>query len=179
MKKLLAVALCLCLVLSMAGCSLFTSGGDGKGKSTGDLKITEKLVHKDPTDVAFTDRYTFYSGETAALADMFKEQFDLELKQEFLIVYANGEDAAVQEYIYYVFGSAEDAQKYLLECEGYDMDASITEEDPVVMRVSNNQEALKNSIDSFIAWSVLEDTSAAKYVKMYAEMDGLVEYNPE
>lgn len=180
MKRIVTIVLCLVLAVSAAGCSLFTNGGDGGSEKLGKVKITDAVVHEDPTDIEFADRYAMYSGETCALADMFQEQHDVKLNQEYVILYGDKDDTALRQYVYYVFDSAEDALKYQQAAtEEYSLDAAVMEADPTVVCEVTDQEKLADSIASFIAWNTMTESTASAYAKMYAEMDVLVDYIPE
>lgn len=180
MKRIVSIVLSLALAVSVAGCSLFTDGEGGGNEQLGKVKITDAMIHEDPTDIEFADRYAMYSGETCALADMFQEQHDVKLNQEYMILYGDKDDTALRQYVYYVFDSAEDALKYQQKASGeYSLDATVMEADPTVVCEVTNQEKLADSIESFIAWNTLSESTASAYAKMYAEMDVLIDYIPE
>lgn len=181
MKKTLALLLSLALVVSLAGCSLFTSGDEGGeggtgGTSTGDVKITDEYTHKDPEDLEYETRYAYWSGEKCALVDMFKTYYDVTITAEYIVIYADKDDKALAEYTYFVMASDEDAAKFRDASVDMGTDVQIIEN--VVLQVMDEQ-TLADTIDSFIAMSVLEDTSAAKYAATQKEMDMLIDYVPQ
>lgn len=177
MKKIVALLLCLGMVLSMTACSLFASGNGQTGGSTAsEVKITDQVTHKDPEGLEFATRYAYYSGDTCALADMIKEQYDATATGEYVFIYADKDDTAVAEYSYFVFASEEDAQKYADAGKQFGLNTE------VMGNVTCNyldQAGVATNIESFIAWNVLTDYSAKAYAENYRDMDGLVEYNPE
>ncbi len=177
MKRILALLMCLAVVFSLTGCDLF-AGGDSTepGGPLPELKITDTVTHKDPTDVEYAKRYAYYSGDSFVLADGFKKQYNVEVVSEFLIVYADKDDRAVAQYTYLVFANSEDANKYAEGVKEYGMTPTVTEN---VSCDFMDAEGIKTNIDTFIAMNVLTDHSGDAYVKNLVEMDLLVEYKPE
>ncbi len=180
MKKVLALLMSAALVFSLTGCSLFTGGGGEGGGSaggaTGDVKITDEYTHTVPEGLEFETRYAYWSGDECSLVDMFKTYYDVTITAEYIVIYADKDDKAVAQYTYFVMASEEDAQKF--------MDVSVGTADDiqavgnVIVQVMD-EEAMADTIDSFIAMNVLEDTSAAKYAAMQKEMDMLIDYDPQ
>ncbi len=177
MKKALALLLSLAMVFSLAGCSLFTSGGGGAGGgASSEMKITDEFSHKDPEGLEFETRYAYYSGESCSLVDMFQEIYDVTPTAEFIFIYADKDDVALAQYTYIVMESEEDAEKFATAGDGMSLDIQVFGN--VTLQVTD-QEGMADTIDSFIAMSVLTDTSAKAYAEMEKEMDMLVDYIPE
>ncbi len=176
MKKVLAAVLCLAMVFSMAGCSLFTSSDDSSGSTASELKINDEYTHKDPEDLEYETRYAYYSGDSCVLVDMFQEYYDVTPTAEYIIIYANKDDVAVAQYTYILMETEEDAEKFsqVVDNQGVPVQVFGT----VTLQQMNEQE-LADTIDSFIAMNVLTDTSAKTYAEMQRDMDLLVEYIPE
>lgn len=181
MKKVLALLMSAALVFSLTGCSLFTSGGGeggegGGGGASGDVKITDEYTHKAPEGLEYETRYAYWSGDECSLVEMFKTYYDVNITAEYIVIYANKDDKAVAQYTYFVMASEEDAQKFMEVSTGTADDMQAVGN--VIVQVMD-EEAMTDTIDSFIAMNVLEDTSAAKYAAMQKEMDMLIDYDPQ
>lgn len=177
MKKIFALVLCMVMVFSMAGCSLFTTGdGETGGSTSSELKITDDYTHKDPEGLEFAKRYSFYSGESCSLTDMFQEYYQVTPTAEYIFIYADKDDVALAQYTYIVMESEEDAEKFV-NAGGEMGFAAEAVGNVTIQRM--DQEDMANTIDSFIAMNVLTDTSAAAYAAMQKEMDMLLDYNPQ
>lgn len=178
MKKTLALLLCLVMVMSMTSCSLFTSEEGNGGASSGDIKITDEYTHKVPEGLEYETRYVYKSGETCSISTAIEEQYGAKATSHFIIVYADKNDVAVAQYTYIVMASEEDAKKYqagYAEVTGTD---KLQVDGKVTIQAFDQQE-LANSIDTYVAWSMLKSTSAKEYAKAMADMESLVEYIPE
>ncbi len=176
MKKALALLLSLALAVSLAGCSLFSGGGKTGGSWTGDIKVTDEYTHKDPEGLEFETRYAYWSGDECSLVEMFKTYYDVDITAEYIVIYASKDDKALAQYTYFVMATEEDAKKFMEVSVGTADDMQAVGN--VIVQVSD-EEAMANTIDSFIAMSVLEDTSAAKYAANQKEMDMLIDYTGE
>lgn len=176
MKKALALLLSLALAVSLAGCSLFASGGGTGGSWTGDIKITDEYTHKDPEGLEFETRYAYWSGDECTLVDMFKTYYGVDITAEYIVIYASKDDKVLSQYTYFVMATEDDAKKFMEVGEGTAEDISAVGN--VILQVSN-EEAVANTIDSFIGMNVLTDTSAAKYAANQKEMDMLIDYTGE
>ncbi len=177
LKKVLAAILCLAMVLSMAGCSLFTGGDGDGGKAAPEVKITDEFTHKDPEGLEYETRYPYYSGDSCSLVDMFQEYYDVTPTAEFIIIYADKDDVALAQFLYIVMESEEDAEKFKTNAKKVaGVDAQVFGD---VTLQELDKEGVNNNIDSLIAWNVLTSTSAKEYAEEQKEMDMLVDYIPE
>lgn len=113
MKKLVSMILIAVMVLSLAGCgSLFSKGDSAEVKTGGDIKISDSYTHKDPEGVEYATRYAFCSApDDTFITEGFKENYGVEMVQQFMIIYADKDDKVICQYDYYVAKDEENAQK--------------------------------------------------------------------
>lgn len=112
MKKLVSILLIAVMVLSFAGCgSLFSKGGTETEKGT-DIKLCDSFTHKDPEGVEYAKRYAFCSApDDPFITESFKDDYGIELVQQFMIIYADKDDKVICQYDYYVAKDEENAKK--------------------------------------------------------------------
>ena len=143
------------MVTSFAGCSLF-GGSSEAAITTGDIKITDSFTHTDPTDIEFESRYTLYSGDNQELIGWYKED-GYNFLREYFVLYGDKDDVPVLNYIYYVFETDEDANKYVEDSKQY-----------------------YDIIDGCISMGVMDDTTASYYAKQnMVQFDELINYTGE
>ena len=180
MKKVLAILLGLVMVTSFAGCSLF-GGSSEAAITTGDIKITDSFTHTDPTDIEFESRYTLYSGDNQELIGWYKED-GYNFLREYFVLYGDKDDVPVLNYIYYVFETDEDANKYVEDSKQYydNLDDFNLEVKENVVIMINDQDELNNIIDGCISMGVMDDTTASYYAKQnMVQFDELINYTGE
>lgn len=174
MKRLLAIVLGAALAVSLTACSLF-GGGDNKEVNNDlfEVKITDDITHEDPTDIEFEKRYTLYSGGNKELKDWYKEG-GFNLVEEYFVLYGDKDDVPLRNYYYWVFETEEDAAKYQEQMKEYNLDVDL--KGTVVIQVIE-QEALLDTIESYIALTVLDDKTASGYAKANKEQfEELIDY---
>lgn len=124
MKKTVSMLLIVLMILSLAGCgSLFSTGsstGNATGNSAGnsaeaktsEIKISESFTHKDPEGVEYATRYDFCTApDDPFITESFKEEYGVEMVQQFMIIYADKDDKVICQYDYYVAKDEENAKK--------------------------------------------------------------------
>lgn len=103
------------MVFALAGCgSIFSSGGSKDAAKGGDIKISDSFTHKDPEGVEYATRYAFCTAPNDPyITEGFKEDYGIEMVQQFMVIYADKDDKAICQYDYYVAKDEENAQKTL------------------------------------------------------------------
>ncbi len=150
-----------------AGCGLFSSGDPAGEAKTGSLVITDKLNHEDPADIEFETRYALTTGkDSPELVEAFKADYGVDFVEMFSIIYANKDDKVVGEYDYYVFATAEDAQKFDEVMDAESRGGRV--EDNVVCDFMN-EETVNSIIAIDIQYNSLSDDSAKGYVELQKE----------
>lgn len=114
MKKLVSMLLAAIMVLSLAGCGSLFSKGDSNTAKDSDIKISDSYTHKDPEGVDYEKRYAFCSApDDPFITETFKDEYGIELVQQFMVIYADKDDKAICQYDYYVAKDEENAKKTL------------------------------------------------------------------
>lgn len=112
MKKFVSMLLAAVMILSLAGCGSLFSKGDSNKASDSDIKISDSYTHKDPEGVEYAKRYAFCSApDDPFITENFKDEYGIELVQQFMIIYADKDDKAICQYDYYVAKDEENAKK--------------------------------------------------------------------
>lgn len=113
MKKLVSMLLAATMVLALTGCGSLFSAGDSTDKSKGgEVKLSETYTHKDPEGVEYATRYAFCTApDDPYITEGFKEEYDLDMVQQFMFIYADENDKVICQYDYYVAKDEENAKK--------------------------------------------------------------------
>ena len=165
MKKFVSVCLALVLSLSLTACGLFSTGKPESGKDKGgDIKITETYTHKDPEGMEYAKRYAYTSGKNVPeLVEDFKEYYDVDFVEQFMIIYADKDNKPLAQYEYYVLTDEEQAKKCIDALGG-----EFTQEGNVAVMVSD-AEFTQMMIDMNIQYGSLTENTASAYAEFMKE----------
>ncbi len=173
MKKLLSVLIAAILMMSLTGCSLFSSGASEDAPTGGAIEITDTYTHIEP-EVEYAARYAYTSGKNCPdLVDGFKSEYGVDLIQDFLILYGDKDDRALCMYEYYVFATPEDA-KTAQEFMGADYFAIIEGNENILLAYSD-QEFTQMVIDMNVQYASLTENTCSAYAYFMKDIDALIE----
>lgn len=181
MKRRMVTVLVVAMLLSMTACSLFSDGGSGSNESgnaandsQSEIKLSDSFTHKDPTDIEFEKRYVLYSAQNAQLLGYYKEDYDVEVVEQFFILYGDKDDVAVRSYDYYVCATEEDALKLQESINEFGGNATV--EGDVAICVTD-KDALQDTLETYVGLNVLEGTTASEFAQANKEQfSELVDY---
>ncbi|GEM_PF-6788948 len=169
MKKTVLAILALIGACSLCACSLFSNGAAENGNEeakSGDIVLCDTFTHHDPTDVEFTTRYACTSGESQDVKDAYKQNYGIDALSEYWILYASADDVAVAEYDYYVFATAEDAQKFADVMKEYGSEVTL---DGQVAYVYMDEAMTKDFIAMQMQYCGLKSDKASDYAQFWKE----------
>lgn len=173
MKKLTAIALILCLLLTAAGCDLFTGNGGTPAADNGEkptaINITDTYIHEDPTDIEFDQRAVLYGDKNSGLAAMMLEQYGYPCETIYEVIYAQ-DDIPVAFYQYIVVTNEDDAKAFQEDVVQYGMTIEV---EGCVTKYFKNAEDLEAEIAMLKGMSVLDSGNMEEYVNCMITMDEL------
>lgn len=165
MKKIIALTAVLAIMLSLASCSLFSTEKKDY-ENGGDIKLCDTFTHKDPEGVDFAARYAYCSAPgDPNLIDPFKEDYGIEVVQQFFIIYADANDKPLAQYEYYVCKDEENAKKL---SELFDPTFYIPNGN-VILGYSD-AELTQQMIDANIQYASLTENSTKAYAEFTKEI---------
>lgn len=167
MKKFVSILLVLMLLLSMTACgSLFSTGNGNSGKNEGNsIKISDSFDHVDPEGMEYAARYAYTSGKNEpGLVESFKEYYNLDIVEQFMIIYADKDDKPLAQYEYYVMADEEQAKQCCVEL-GEDI---FTAQGNVAVMVSD-AEMTQMMIDMNMQYGSLTENSCKAYAEFMKE----------
>lgn len=161
-KRLTALLLAACMMVTATGCSMFASEDAGtkstEAASTG-LQITDSYSHEDPTDVEFDKRVVLkYEADNDYLTVM-DEQAGLQPLSCYTILYGKG-DKTVAYYEYLVLPDEAQAASYKDFMGEVGIEVIV---DGTVAYFVKTGDVLEAEIASYISMNMLADESVDAY----------------
>lgn len=168
MKKFVSMLLVLVLCLSVTACGSIFSSGDadsgnadsGKKEST-DIQITDSFTHVDPEGMEYAARYAYTSGKNEpGLVEGFKQNYNLDIVEQLMIIYADKDDKPLAQYEYFVMANEEQAK----ECaEQLGADLSTTQGNVTIM--VSDAATTQSMIDMNMQFGSLSENSCKAYAE--------------
>lgn len=171
-KNVLCAVLALALAaMSLAGCSLFSTGsGDGEQETGSDpIKMTENFTFEDPADLEYAKRYVIYADENSALISSAAEYG---LKADYSILYADENDQPLGSYEYMICDTEEHAQAVIELYAAQGSALTALEADPTVLHSSLDADAFMGSITAFQSMGFISETTVSAYAEFYSQTIG-------
>lgn len=170
-KRILALSLAVCMLMTAAGCSMFAKGGGDKKEESKGVKITEEFTHEDPKDLEFDERHVLKIAEGSELFAMMEEQMGVSVVSEYMVIYGK-EDKPVALYEYVVAKDDENAKKYqdFLKESGAKSDV-----DGTLITMKKAKDDVDADMASLKAMNVIAEETMTEYVKFYTELNQAIE----
>lgn len=161
MKKMISMFLAAIMVLSLAGCSMFSNGSSADQSGKGDIKISDSYTHKDPEGLEYATRYAFCTApDDPYITEGFQEEYGIDMVKQYMILYADKDDKALCQFDYYVAKDAENAEK-TMEVLGDDL---FTVEGDVCVGYYD-EEIVQMIIDMNMQYGSLSENTASAYAQ--------------
>lgn len=170
--KVLTLLLAFTMLVAVAGCDLFTAGGDKdkeKDSKWEPIKITDTKNHEDPADLEFTERYVLTAeGDSDYIMTM--QGIDEFPVRVVLIIYGNDEKALVS-YEYNIYETEDGAKAHVdsMVNDGFD----IVQDGNIALLYTGTDEMEANLI-AFNQWNIMDGETAKDLVDLMSSDFGLV-----
>lgn len=177
-EKMTLFLTALILSATLTGCgSLFSSGDAPKQAETEaetekntDIQISDTYVHHDPEGLEYAKRYAYTSGKNVQdLVDSFKQDYDLDFTENYMIIYADAEDKPLAQYDYYVMADSENAEK----CCGI-LGGDFTTEGNVALSAAD-ADTTQMMIDMNVQYGSLKEKTVSAYALFMKDVNGFMD----
>lgn len=171
-KNVLCAVLALALAaMSLAGCSLFSTGEAGGDAETGSapVKMTDNFTFEDPADLEYAKRYVIYCDENSQSVATAK---DYGVTAMYSILYADENDQPLGDYEYMVCDTEEHAQAVMELYENFGSPLTACEADPTVLYSSSDGDTFTATLAMFQSQGVISAATVSAFVDYYAETSG-------
>lgn len=166
-KKLTVLLLAGCMVMMMAGCSMFASGGSGdERKGLEGVRISEDFTHEDPADLDFDQRKVLEIPGDSEYFMLIEEQMGLKATSSFVIMYGK-EDKPIAYYEYMVLADEKQAEEYSQLLKDAGMENEI---DGTLVSFIKQGDQVDADVAQFLAWGSITEGTLEQYAECYAEM---------
>ncbi len=171
-KNILCAVLALALAaMSLAGCSLFSTEGEGGDTETGSdpIKMTDSYTFEDPADLEYAKRYVIYCDENSAAVAQAK---DYGVTAMYSILYADENDQPLGYNEYMVCGTEENAKAVMEVYANFGSPLTACEADPTVLFSSSDGDSFAGALVAFQSQGVISEATVSAFVEYYAESSG-------